>query len=145
VNATFTQVNTAIYNILDLLDGDGQPLNKIADFPDLTLNEYPVGYPILKGSDEGTFDTQMNNDAMQFVVRIVMRDNNDRDSYMNMLAVLDQVKPEFRKKSHASLGGIVDKFYLSPKVDIYRAGDASTSLIVSDLLVTAETLSDTTL
>jgi hypothetical protein len=89
--------------------------------------------------------TNVDNEAvMDFIIRILIRDNNDQTSYDLLLSVLDQVIAEFRKDDHVTLSGLVDRFDVSPQVDIYRTGDGPSALIVCDLNVSAMSVWDTT-
>lgn len=144
MSATVTQVNAALATILDSLEGSGKPLQEFYAYPFTGEGGYPRAFPILKGMRENDITNVDNEAVMDFIIRILIRDNNDQTSYDLLLSVLDQVIAEFRKDDHVTLSGLVDRFDVSPQVDIYRTGDGPSALIVCDLNVSAMSVWDTT-
>lgn len=145
-NSTFAQINTAIYDILDLLDGSGGTLNKIYSYPEPKPDGYPCAFPILAGvRSEKIMDTKDNYIAIDFVVRVQVKDENNQTTYNLLLTLLQEVMAEFRKDDHFTLGGKVERLDVSPKVDIRRTGDSETPVLFFDLIVTAYQLVSTDL
>jgi len=145
LNATFAQVNSGIYSILDLLDGSDKPLQTIYDHPpgNLTGGGFPAAFPVVVGAQESILENVSNSIAMNFIVRVLMRDKNTKTSYDAMLSVLDAVLAELRRDDHWTLGGIVEHFRVSPEVRIFRTGEGDTALIGFDIGVTAESVMST--
>lgn len=143
--STIAQLNAALYNILDLLDGDGKVLATISDFPNPMPPSYPHAYPIWIEDAEDTMDTKDNESATQFIIRTLIPDKDDKVTYDTMIAVADALKAEFRKSTHYTLGGLVTRFHVSPSMKPMRTGEGEQALIVLDMNVTCYALQDTTL
>ena len=143
-NSTIEAQNDAIFVILDALKGAGQPLNFAYDWPNPKVEGYPAGYIIYDGSRENNQSTQNNLQINDFIVRIIMTDDNDRTSYYNFLSVVDLVLASYRKDDNCTLGGIVENFLVSPEILPYRTSDGEHPLIICDLNVSTWTLQDIT-
>lgn len=133
-----------IYNILDLLDGDGNPLASIYDWPNPMPESYPASYPIWIDNGEDSMDTKDNESATQFVIRTLIPDRNDETTYNTMIAVADALLGEFRKKSHYTLSGACHRFHVSPTMKPLRTGEGEETMIILDMNVTCYALQDTT-
>ena len=96
-NATFAQINTAIHAILETLDGVGNPLQVVYAYPEPKPSGFPCAFPMLKGAVEDDLDTQVNELAIDFIVRVIMEDTNDQAAYDLLLDVVQLVLAEFRK------------------------------------------------
>lgn len=144
MNATFAQANTAIYNILAGITGANKPLEASFDNPNFDIDKgYPVAFPVVKDAVESVFDTKDNAKAMGFVVRVLKRDENTPENYHELLALIDAVTAELRKKDNCTLGGIVEKFYINGEVEIFRTSVGQTELVGFDVNVVAESLMST--
>lgn len=142
--ATLAQINTALYNILDLLDGGGQPLSAIYDWPNSKPESYPCAYPMYAGSREEIEDTATNLELVDFIVRVIIPDENDETTYDTLLSTKNLVLAEFRKDDHWTLGGLVDDFSVSLSVQPFRTSDAEFPVIYFDVTVTCKVLHNVT-
>ena len=144
-NATFADINTAIYTILGTLEGEGQPLATVFAYPEADILGYPCAFPMFNGAKEVIVDNQYNSLAIEFVARFVFKDNNDKESYDLVLDTLQTALAEFRKDDHYTLGGLCYEFDVSPDIEILRSTLAKAPVVLFDLNVTAYLLQDTTL
>jgi hypothetical protein len=115
-------------------------------YPNPAPESYPTAYPVLKETREGfAIDTQMDTVAMDFIIRIVIKDNNDEATDTLVHDAVATVLAELRKKSNNTLGGICHKFHVSASMQLYRSSQEQLDVIVCDILCTAESLVDMTL
>lgn len=143
-NTTLTQINTAIFTILDTLDGSGQPLSVVYDWPNPDPASLPCAYVVWQGSRESVLDTASDEELADFVVRVILRDDNNEDTYDALLSVVELVKAELRKDDHRTLGGLVTHFEVSPRMEAFRTSEATFPLVYCDLLITVHTLQSIT-
>ena len=144
-NATFAQINTQLYNILDLLDGDGKPLQVVYDYPESAPSGFPCAFPVCAGARESTEDTQYNMLAVDFKLRFIFLDSNDQDMNDLMLDSLQTILAELRKNDHFTLSNPVERFEVSPNIEAVRTSLAESKVILFDIDTTSYTLQDTTL
>lgn len=115
-------------------------------YPNPVPESYPTAYPVYKGSREiFAIDTQLDGEAMDFIVRIVMKDDNDENTDTLMHDAMASVKAELRKKANNYLGGLVYKFVVSNTVEVFRSSNEQFDVVVCDILCTAEVFAEMTL
>lgn len=115
-------------------------------YPNPSPSAYPTCYPVLKEvRDKFAEDTQYDCAAMDFIVRIVVKDNNDEATDTMVHDAMASVLAELRKASHGTLGGLVHKFHVSNTIQLFRSQQEQLDVIVCDILCTAESLVDMTL
>lgn len=115
-------------------------------YPNPSPTAYPTAYPVLKEvRDKFSEDTQHDAAAMDFIIRIVIKDNNDEATDTIVHDAMAAVLAELRKKSHNTLGGLVYKFHVSNTIQLFRSQNEQIDVIVCDILCTAESLVDMTL
>lgn len=141
---TFTQVNAYVAtNILGNITGNGQKLNETHAYPNPEPKKFPCSMVIAKAGAEGIFDTMDNETKMQFVIRTMLLDENNKATYDKMLSVLDAVLAELRKNNHCTLGGLVQKFEVNGDITLFRTKQASYNIVGFDIEVVASVLNDT--
>lgn len=115
-------------------------------YPNPSPSAYPCCYPVLKEvRDKFSEDTQYDAAAMDFIIRIVVKDNNDEATDTMMHDAMAAVLAALRKKANATLGGLVHKFHVSNTIQVFRSQQEQLDVIVCDILCTAESLVDMTL
>lgn len=115
-------------------------------YPNPSPESYPAAYPVIKETrDIFAVDTQYDGVAMDFIIRIVFKDNNDEATDTLVHDAVATVLAELRKKSNNTLGGLVYKFWVSNTMQLYRSQQEQLDVIVCDILCTAESLTDMTL
>lgn len=142
---TIAQLNAAFKTILDGLTGSGQVLSVCYSWPNPMPASFPAAYPIWTESGEDTLDTKDNESAIQFILRVLIRDTNDQTSYDTAIAVADALFAELRKDDHYTLGGLCTRLHVSPSTKPLRTGEGTEALIVLDMTVTCYCLQDTTI
>lgn len=115
-------------------------------YPNPVPESYPAAYPVIKETrDIFAVDTQSDGVAMDFIIRLVFKDNNDEATDTLVHDGIAAVLAELRKKSNCTLGGLVYKFWVSNTMQLYRSQQEQLDVIVCDILCTAESLVDMTL
>lgn len=141
---TTKDVRDALYAIINAVSST--VIASKYKYPNPAPSGYPTAYPVIKETREiFAVDTQSDGVAMDFIVRIVLRDNNDEATDTMMHDAVATVLAELRKKSNNSLGGLCHRFHVSNSLTIYRSQQEQLDVIVCDILCTAESLVDMTL
>lgn len=141
---TTKDVRDALYAIINAISSS--VIASKYKYPNPSPQSYPSAYPVLKETrDIFSVDTQYDGVAMDFIIRIVIKDNNDEATDTLVHEAVATVLAELRKKSNNTLGGLVHKFWVSSSMQLYRSQNEQMDVIVCDILCVAESLVDMTL
>lgn len=142
--ATLSDINTEIYNLLDGLTGTSQPLSAAYAYPNPKSPSYPYAFPVWLGGNEEFLTNNKNKSSYSFVVRIVILDEADQDTYNQLLDAADDVLTELRKSDNITLNGKAVKMAVSPNIEVNWTAEGQTKIIAIDIELTVETLSSVT-
>lgn len=142
-NTTLVALNAALKAILDSMTGDGS--NKVFlqcfDYAEPKPTQFPCAMVIFKdgaGEYDGLLsDTQYDQQSMNFIIRVLIRDNSDRDTYMQYIGLIDSALAELKKNDHITLGGVCKFLKVDNSIVPIRSSDASEPVIGFDLSVSA--------
>lgn len=141
---TTKDVRDALYAIINAVSAS--VIASKYKYPNPSPSGYPAAYPVLKETREiFAVDTQYDGVAMDFIIRIVIKDNNDEATDTLVHDAIATVLAELRKNSNGTLGGLCHKFHVSNTMQLYRSQQEQLDVIVCDILCTAESLVDMTL
>lgn len=141
---TTKDVRNALYAIINAVSSS--TLASKYKYPNVAPESYPTAYPVIKETREiFAVDTQVDGVAMDFIIRIVIKDNNDETTDDMVHDVSAAVLAELRKKANNTLGGICYNFRVSNSMQFFRSQQEQLDVIVCDILCTAESLVDMTL
>lgn len=116
----FKTVKDKIVTILNTKKGVGQPLQEVYGYMNPSPQNYPVAMVRVTGaSSEVRLDTSSNVLAMQFVVRVLLREKNSQTAEDLRLDLMTALTDVFRTSANVdTMQGIVEKFDLSEIVPI---------------------------
>lgn len=138
-NTTVTLLNERLKAILDSMTGAAQnkPFLECFDYPEPKPTKFPCAMVFLKDGNGDISDTQYDEQSINFIIRVLIRDNNDRATYMQYIALIDSALAELKKDNHYTLGGACLKLRVDAAIIPIRSSDATEPVIGFDLNVSA--------
>jgi len=138
-NTTVTLLNDRLKAILDTLTGEAsdKPLLECFDYPEMKPTKFPCGMTIFKDGSGDISDTQYDEQSMNFIIRVLIRDNKDRATYLQYIGLIDSMLAELKKDDHITLGGACKLMKVDNAIIPIRSSDATEPVIGFDMSVSA--------
>lgn len=138
-NTTLVLLTARIKAILDTLTGEesSKPLLECFDYPEMKPKKFPCAMGFFKDGSGDISDTQYDEQSINFIVRVLIRDNADRATYIQYIGLIDSLLAELKKDDHITLGGACKLFKVDNSIIPIRSSDATEPVIGFDLNVSA--------
>lgn len=138
-NTTLDAINAALKSVLDTMTGDetSKPFLECFDYPEPKPKKFPCAMVIFKDGAGDISDTQYDEQSMNFIIHVLIRDNSDRATYMQYIGLIDSALAELKKNDHITLGGTCKMLKVDNSIIPIRSSDASEPVIGFDLSVSA--------